>query len=47
MKKIIVWAMLLALAVSMLAGCANTKPVETSAPTTAPEATDPLEGFAD
>ena len=50
MKKIIVWAMLLALAVSMLAGCANTKPVETSAPTTAPETqapTEPESGLAD
>ena len=50
MKKIIVWAMLLALAVSMLAGCANTKPFETSAPTTAPETqapTEPESGLAD
>ena len=52
MKKIIVWAMLLALAVSMLAGCANTTPAQTAAPTEAKPVetqapTEPESGLAD
>lgn len=52
MKKIIVWAMLLALAVSMLAGCANTTPAQTTAPTEAKPVetqapTEPESGLAD
>ena len=52
MKKIIVWAMLLALAVSMLAGCANTNPAQTTAPTEAKPVetqapTEPESGLAD
>ena len=52
MKKIIVWAMLLALAVSMLAGCANTNPAQTTVPTEASPTetqapTEPESGLAD
>ena len=52
MKKIIVWAMLLALAVSMLAGCANTTPAQTTVPTEASPTetqapTEPESGLAD
>ena len=41
MKKMTVWALLLALTVAMLAGCSNT-PAETTAP-----ATEPVSGLAD
>ena len=50
MKKLTVWALLLALTVSMLAGCANT-PAETTAPATNPVETQPateaVSGLAD
>ena len=43
MKKITVWALLLALTVALFAGCSNTAPAETEAPAT--EA--PVSGLAD
>ena len=50
MKKLTVWALLLALTVSMLAGCTNT-PAETTAPATNPVETQPateaVSGLAD
>ena len=46
MKKLTVWALLLAMTVAMLAGCGNTAPAETTAPATeAP--TEAVSGLAD
>lgn len=42
MKKITVWALLLALTVALFAGCSNTAPAETEAPATeAPVVAEP------
>ena len=46
MKKMTVWALLLAMVVAMFAGCSNT-PAETTAPATEAPATEAVSGLAD